>query len=156
MDHAESEVVSPVFFMEEDYVKSEASFDNKESIETEGKETLARLEIENTFLDKSISERYGSGFLEKLRTRSALWSESLKVKGDRLLEWAEEKGVPMPESKRGMRIASAASGVAGAIVPGLGFLLPVSYILWQRSAKMEENIDGSMNSLKMEGGIHYA
>ena len=155
-EHSDHEQVPLSLLKEEDHRESDAGFDAHEGVEIKGREVLAQLESENVFLDQSIAEQYGPSFVEKLRARSALWGESLQSKGNSLLEWAKEKGVPIPESKRGLRIASAASGVAGAVVPGLGFLLPVSYILWQRSTQEKSEGDGTSDLLGVESGMHYA
>lgn len=97
-------------------------------------ELLNRTEALSVELDEQITERFGADFLERLQGKMNMWAESFLVKGDKALSWVEMKGVPLPKTRAGARILSGCIGTAGAVIPGLGIMLPIAYVLWKRSA----------------------
>ncbi len=88
-------------------------------------------------IDGKLSEKYGEEFLPDLSRKMRDWGERFLEKGDATLNWAEMKGFPIPKSKAGLYLYSGASGALGVVVPGLGVLLPLSYIFYKRAAEMK-------------------
>lgn len=89
-------------------------------------------------LKATNNARFGQEFSSNLRSRMNGWMETLVEKGDTALDRIEAKGMPLPKSKLGMRVLSGVTGVTGAIVPGLGVLLPLSYVLWKRGNQINK------------------
>lgn len=100
------------------------------SVLLQGTETL------NTELDTQITERFGSGFVYRLRERAVRFGTRMMTAGNTALDKMAERGIPIPKSKTGMRILAASAGTAGIVIPGLGILIPAAYMLWKRGAKM--------------------
>lgn len=94
---------------------------------------LARAQRIDKELESEITERFGEKFLDNARSKLQAWTQSLLSKGESAINWIEMKGLPLPKSKLGMRMLGGTMGIAGSVVPGLGILLPVAYILWKRS-----------------------
>lgn len=94
---------------------------------------LARAEQADMKLESDIAERFGTEFSHDAQSRLKTWTQSFLAKGDDAIDWIEVKGLPLPKSKLGMRMLGGAMGVTGSVVPGLGILLPLAYILWKRS-----------------------
>lgn len=90
-------------------------------------------------IDSELSEKYGEGFLRGLSEKMNDWGQKFLEKGDTTLNWAEAKGLPIPKSKAGLYLYSGASGALGIVVPGLGVLLPLSYILYKRGVASGSN-----------------
>lgn len=94
---------------------------------------LARADQADIELESKITDRFGEGFSDDAQSKLKAWTESLLSKGEKAIDWIEVKGLPLPKSKLGMRMLGGAMGITGSVVPGLGILLPVAYILWKRS-----------------------
>lgn len=90
-------------------------------------------------LKATNNARFGQEFSATLRSRMNGWMETLVEKGDTAIDRMEAKGVPLPKSKLGMRVLSGVTGVTGAVVPGLGVLLPLSYVLWKRGNQISKS-----------------
>ena len=105
----------------------------------EGESLLSRLETEDASLEAAVDGKYGENFSARLRGYCGEKWEKMLEKGDGFVNWAEQKGIPLPKSKVGMRTLAGVTGVAGTAVPGLGVLLPVAYILWRRSAGLSDS-----------------
>ena len=100
-------------------------------------EMLKRAEAVDLRFKNEISDKYGYGFYKRIQDKISLLSKDFFYKGEVAIDWVEAKGLPLPTSKLGMQAWSAATGVVAVIVPGLGVLLPVAYILWKRSQDRE-------------------
>ena len=94
---------------------------------------LARADQADMELESKIADRFGESFSDDAQSKLKAWTESLLSKGESAIDWIEVKGLPLPKSKLGMRMLGGAMGITGSVVPGLGILLPVAYILWKRS-----------------------
>lgn len=94
---------------------------------------LARADQADMELESKIADRFGESFSDDAQSKLKAWTESLLSKGEGAIDWIEVKGLPLPKSKLGMRMLGGAMGITGSVVPGLGILLPVAYILWKRS-----------------------
>ena len=94
---------------------------------------LARADQADMELESKIADRFGESFSDDAQSKLKAWTESLLSKGEDAIDWIEVKGLPLPKSKLGMRMLGGAMGITGSVVPGLGILLPVAYILWKRS-----------------------
>lgn len=94
---------------------------------------LTRADQADMELESKIADQFGEGFSDDAQSKLKAWTESLLSKGEDAIDWIEVKGLPLPKSKLGMRMLGGAMGITGSIVPGLGILLPVAYILWKRS-----------------------
>lgn len=101
-------------------------------------------------LGEEITHRFGKGFYDTLRGRMGSLAASFLAKGDGTIDWVEAKGLPLPTSKAGIRVLSGVIGVTGSVVPGLGILLPLSYVLWQRSNAPTENILSAPTDLEKQ------
>lgn len=123
------------------YDTDTAEYDVRESsvASPEAEALLARLEAEDIRLDQEMNEKWGEGFFENVKERGEAWWNSLVEKGDGFLEWAQEKGLPLPKTRVGMRALAGATGVAGAVVPGLGVFLPAAYLLWKKSSQLPDH-----------------
>lgn len=97
---------------------------------------LARAGETDMKLENNIAERFGAEFSHEAKSKLRAWTDSFLAKGENAIDWIEIKGLPLPKSKLGMRMLGGAMGVTGSVVPGLGILLPVAYILWKRSNDM--------------------
>ncbi len=114
---------------------SDATLESDQTI-VEGEGLLARLESEDRSLEAEVSIKYGEKFSELAKEYCGQKWQKLLEQGDGFITWAEQKGLPLPQSKVGMRTLAGATGAVGTAVPGLGVLLPVAYILWKRSASL--------------------
>jgi len=114
--------------------KPEESQEKEAPIERDAEAMLARAEQADRELESEIAERFGENFLGDAQSKLKAWTESLLSKGENAIDWIEVKGLPLPKSKLGMRLLGGAMGITGSVVPGLGILLPVAYILWKRSS----------------------
>jgi hypothetical protein len=94
---------------------------------------LTRADQADMELESKIADRFGESFSDDAQSKLKAWTESLLSKGESAIDWIEVKGLPLPKSKLGMRMLGGAMGITGSVVPGLGILLPVAYILWKRS-----------------------
>lgn len=124
---------------------SDATLESDQTI-VEGEGLLARLESEDQSLETAVDAKYGENFSERVKEYCGAKWQKLLEQGDGFITWAEQKGLPLPRSKVGMRTLAGVTGVAGTAVPGLGVLLPVAYILWKRSAGLstEDNAPSTL------------
>lgn len=105
---------------------------------TQAEKMLRATEALSIDLKATNNARFGQEFSSNLRSRMSGWMETLVEKGDTALDRIEAKGMPLPKSKLGMRVLSGVTGVTGAVVPGLGVLLPLSYVLWKRGNQINK------------------
>ena len=103
---------------------------------TEGEGLLARFEVADEALEARIEEKYGEGFSSRAKEVFSRKWDGLLEKGDGFLNWVEAKGLPLPKTKVGLQVLAGTTGVTGSVIPGLGVLLPVAYLLWQRSKNL--------------------
>lgn len=105
---------------------------------TRAEKMLQATESLSIELKATNNARFGQEFSSNLRSRMNGWMDALIEKGDIAIDRIEAKGVPLPKSKIGMRVLSGVTGVTGAVVPGLGVLLPLSYVLWKRGNQINK------------------
>ncbi len=105
---------------------------------TQAEKILRATEALSIDLKATNNARFGQEFSSNLRSRMSGWMETLVEKGDTALDRIEAKGMPLPKSKLGMRVLSGSTDVTGAVVPGLGVLLPLSYVLWKRGNQINK------------------
>ena len=102
-----------------------------------GEELLSAIEDVNRGLDKDVAERFGRRFYDKACARINAWYEQSFQKGEDMVNWAELRGLQLPKSKVGMRALSGVTGITGMVIPfGLVSFLPLSFVLWKRSSKI--------------------
>ena len=90
-------------------------------------------------IDCRLSKKFGGKFVRKISEKARAWEKVLLIKGNAALNWTETKGLPIPRSKAGLYANAAATGAFGIAVPGLGILLPLSYVLYKRGADMNSD-----------------
>lgn len=106
---------------------------------TQAEKMLRATEALAIDLKATNNARFGQEFSTTIQSRMNGWMEALVQKGDTAIDRIEARGVPLPKSKLGMRVLSGVTGVTGAVVPGLGVLLPLSYVLWKRGDQISKS-----------------
>ncbi len=101
--------------------------------EARGEALLAQLATEKIQTDFEVRERFGSETLSKVKGIATRTLTKLESAGESALQWAENKGVPLPKSKLGNALAAGGLGAVG-FLPGAGLLWGMSYVFAKRAA----------------------
>ncbi len=98
-------------------------------------------------IDSELSEKFSEGFLQRLSEKMSDWEQQFLTRGNAALDWTEARGLPIPKSQAGLYAYSAATGALGIVVPGLGVLLPLSYVLYTRGKNMNGGSPLTQNTI---------
>ncbi|MDO8521127.1 MAG: hypothetical protein Q7S52_03355 [bacterium] len=102
--------------------------------ERRGEELLVLLSSENISSELEVNERFGVGTWAKIKEFGQNSLHKLEISGEKTLNWAEEHGVSLPQSKLGNALAAGAFGAAG-LAPFASPLWGIGYVFAKRAQK---------------------